>query len=119
MNHDALFKLLLKSRSILQAFFEQFLPEAARFIDFERLEYVDKERITLAGRKRTGDLLIKTRFKGEDAGFLIHLEHQVQFDSDLGRRMLEYFVLDWSDFKLPVYPIAVLSTPFHKYDDVF
>ena len=43
------------------------------------------------------------------SGFLIHLEHQAQPDSDLGRRMLEYFMLDWREYDLPVYPIAVLS----------
>ena len=57
-------------------------------------------------------LLIKTRFRGRDAGFLIHLEHQAQADSDLGRRMLEYFLIDWREYRLPVYPIAVLS---HKH----
>ena len=40
------------------------------------LEFVDKERVTIDGRKRTGDLLIKPRFQGQAAGFLIHLEHQ-------------------------------------------
>jgi len=43
---------------------------------FEMLEFVDKERVTIDGRKRTGDLLIKTRFQGQAAGLLIHLEHQ-------------------------------------------
>ena len=109
MNHDALFKRLLKNRSILCAFFHQFLPEAARFVDFERLDYADKERVTIDGKRRTGDLLIKTRFRGKNAGFLIHLEHQAQPDRDLARRMLEYFILDWRDFNLPVYPIAVLT----------
>ena len=46
MNHDALFKMLLRNRPILRAFFEQFLPEVAGFIDFDELEYVDKERVT-------------------------------------------------------------------------
>ncbi len=109
MNHDALFKMLLKNRSILRAFFVQFLPEAARFIAFDQMEYVDKERVTLEGKKRTGDLLIKTRFRGKTTGFLIHLEHQAQRASDLNWRMLEYFVLDRREYMLPVYPIAVLS----------
>jgi predicted transposase/invertase (TIGR01784 family) len=109
MNHDALFKMLLKTPSVLQGFFRAFLPEVARFIDFEALEFVDKERVTIDGRKRTGDLLIKTRFQGEAAGFLIHLEHQAQHESDLARRMLEYFILDWREYDLPVYPIAVVS----------
>jgi predicted transposase/invertase (TIGR01784 family) len=90
VNHDALFKMLLKSPAILKGFFDAFLPQVAQFIDFTRLEFVDKERITADGRKRTGDLLVKTRFRGKSTGFLIHLEHQAQPDSDLARRMLEY-----------------------------
>ena len=109
MNHDALFKMLFKSPPVLEGFFQAFLPEAVRFIDFAVLEFVDKERVTIGGRKRTGDLLIKTRFRSEAAGFLIHLEHQAQRDSDLARRMLEYFILDWREYDLPVYPIAVVS----------
>jgi len=109
VNHDALFKMLLKNPAVLKAFFEQFLPEASAFVDFQHLEFVDKERITLGGKKRTGDLVVKTRFRGKETGFLIHLEHQAQPDTNLGRRMLEYFVLDWQAFDLPVYPIAVLS----------
>ena len=112
MNHDVRFKLLMKTRSVLQGFFEEFLPGTARFVDFRSLEFVDKELFSLDGKKRTGDLLIKTRFRGRDAGFLIHLEHQAQADSDLGQRMLEYFLIDWREYKLPVYPIAVLS---HKH----
>jgi len=109
MNHDALFKMLLKAPAILRGFFDAFLPAAAKFVDFNVLEFLDKERFTIDGRKRTGDLLIKTRFREEAAAFLIHLEHQAQPDPDLGRRMLEYFMLDWRDFDIPVYPVAVLS----------
>jgi hypothetical protein len=111
MNHDALFKMLLRTPTILQSFFEAFVPDAAGFIDFAVLEFVDKELFTIDRKKRTGDLLVKTRFRGQPAGFLIHLEHQAQPDADLQRRMLEYFILDWREYDLPVYPIAVLSSP--------
>ena len=104
-----MFKRLLMTPAVLRGFFHAFLPEAGRFIDFDMLEFVDKERVTIDGRKRTGNLLIKTRFQGQATGFLIHLEHQAQPDTDLRRRMLEYFMLDWRAFDLPVYPIAVLS----------
>ena len=59
MNHDALLQMLLKRPAILRGFFEAFLSEVARFIDFSVLEFVDKERFTIDGRKRTGDLLVK------------------------------------------------------------
>ncbi len=111
MNHDALFKMLLRTPTILQSFLEVFVPDAAGFIDFTVLEFVDKELFTIDRKKRTGDLLVKTRFRGQPAGFLIHLEHQAQPDADLKRRMLEYFILDWREYDLPVYPIAVLSSP--------
>ncbi len=97
MNHDALFKQLLTTPTVLKGFFEAFLPAAARFVDFESLHFIDKEHTTVYGRPRTGDLLVRTRFRGEPTEFLIHLEHQAQKSSDLVRRMLEYFALDWRD----------------------
>ncbi len=101
--------MLFKRPTIFKGFFEAFLPEAGRFVDFDHLAFVDKERVTIDGRKRTGDLLVKTRFRHQPAGFLIHIEHQAQTDSNLARRMLEYFLLDWQEYRIPVYPIAVLS----------
>jgi hypothetical protein len=109
MDHDALFKMLFKSPAIFKGLFDAFLPEAGKFVDFDHLVFVDKERVTIDGRKRTGDLLVKTRFRKQPAGFLIHIEHQAQPDSNLARRMLEYFLLDWQEYKTPVYPIAVLT----------
>jgi hypothetical protein len=34
VNHDALFKMLLKTPVILRGFFDAFLPEAGQFVDF-------------------------------------------------------------------------------------
>jgi hypothetical protein len=59
-----LFKLLLKTPSILQGFFEAFLPAASGLIDFGMLEFVDQERFTMDGKKRTGDLLVKIASTG-------------------------------------------------------
>jgi hypothetical protein len=109
VNHDALFKMLLKGPAIFKGLFDAFLPEAGKFVDFNHVVFVDKEHVTIDGRKRTGDLLAKTRFRNQPAGFLIHIEHQAQRSSTLARRMLEYFLLDWREYKIPVYPIAVLS----------
>ncbi len=89
MDHDALFKMLLKTPEILRGFFQEFVPQVWQFLDFTALEFLDKERQTIRGRKRTGDILIKTRFRDKDAAFLIHLEHQAQPDPELPLRMLE------------------------------
>jgi hypothetical protein len=111
INHDAMFKSLLKTGRLLRDFFAAFLPDVHAFIDFDHTAFLDKERFTMQGKRRTGDLLIKTRFRGEDAAFLIHMEHEAQARPDLALRMLEYLLLDWRDFDLPVYPVAVLSHP--------
>jgi hypothetical protein len=109
VDHDALFKMLLKRPVIFKGIFDAFLPEAGKFVDFNHVAFIDKELVTIDGRKRTGDLLVKTRFRNQPAGFLIHIEHQSQPDSNLAQRMLEYFLLDWREYRIPVYPIAVLS----------
>jgi hypothetical protein len=109
MDHDALFKWLLKDPVILRSFFEEFLPEVASYTDFSRLEYLDKETRTLRGQRRTGDLLVKVHFKGQEAGFLIHVEHEARRDRDIAWRLLEYVVLDRRESGLPVYPVLVLA----------
>src|SRR5512135_2292800 len=109
MDHDALFKWLLKDPVILRSFFEEFLPEVASYTDFSRLEYLDKETRTLRGQRRTGDLLVKVHFKGQEAAFLIHVEHEARRDTDIGLRLLEYVILDRRESGLPVYPVLVLA----------
>jgi hypothetical protein len=109
VKHDALFKKLLKNRSVLRAFFEEFFPRISQFIDFNSIEYLDTERFTLEGKKRTGDLVLKTSFRGEATCFLIHLEHQAQRDLELAWRLLIYMGLDRLEYGMPVYPVAVLS----------
>ncbi len=109
MNHDKLFKKLFERPVVLKGFFEAFLPQVAAFIDFTRMELVDKEGATYDDQSRIGDLLVKTGFRGKPAAFLIHVEHQAQPDPNLGWRMMEYWLMYWRKFRLPVYPIAVLS----------
>ena len=111
MDHDALFKWLLKDPVILRSFFEEFLPEVSSYTDFSKLEYLDKETRTLRGRRRTGDILVKVRFKGEEAAFLIHVEHEARRDKDIAWRLLEYAILDRRESGLPVYPVLVLAGP--------
>ncbi len=109
MDHDALFKWLLKDPVILRSFFEEFLPEVASYANFSKLEYLDKEMRTLRGRRRTGDLLVKVRFKEQEAAFLIHVEHEARRDMDIAWRLLEYVILDRRESGLPVYPVLVLA----------
>jgi hypothetical protein len=50
------------------ALFDAFLPEVGKFVDFEHLSFIDKELVTLDGKKRTGDLLVKTSFRHQPVG---------------------------------------------------
>ncbi len=109
MDHDALFKWLLKNPVILRSFFEEFLPQVANYTDFSTLEYLDKETRTLRGQRRAGDLLVKVRFKGQESAFLIHVEHESRRDREIAWRLLEYVVLDRRASGLQVYPVLVLA----------
>ncbi len=109
MDHDALFKWLLKDPVILRSFFEEFLPQVANYTDFSTLEYLDKETRTLRGQRRAGDLLVKVRFKGQESAFLIHVEHESRRGREIAWRLLEYVVLDRRASGLQVYPVLVLA----------
>jgi hypothetical protein len=52
---------------------------------------------------------VKVRFKGQEAAFLIHVEHEARRDRDIAWRLLEYVVLDRRESGLPVYPVLVLA----------
>ncbi len=109
MDHDTLFKWLLKDPVILRSFFEEFLPDVASYTDFSRLEYLGKETRTRRGQRRTGDLLVKVRFKKQEAAFLIHIEHEARRGRDIAWRFLEYVILDRRESGLPIYPVLVLA----------
>jgi hypothetical protein len=83
--------------------------EIGPFIDFSYFDLIDKERFTLSGEKREGDILIKTRLHGQDAAFLFHLENQGYVQAGLPDRILEYLALDRREFRLEVYPIVLVT----------
>ncbi len=63
MDHDRLFKLLL--RTFFREFLFLFLPAIAESIDPASLEFLDKEVFTdlTAGERHEVDLLVKCRFR--------------------------------------------------------
>ena len=110
MTSDKLFKLLIRFPSLFRAMIEWVLPNLAPLIDFGYIEFIDKERISLDGKKREGDVLVKTRFVGqEETTFLFHLENQGQVRKDLPDRMLEYLALDRRECGMDVYPIVLVT----------
>ncbi len=91
---------------------ELFLPEIAAALDRDtEVVPMDKEVFTdvTLGEKHEVDVLMKARFRGEDAFFLIHVENQSTPQADFPKRMFRYFARLTEKYDLPVYPVALFS----------
>ena len=125
MDHDRLYKELLTSFFV--EFVQLFLPDVAAYLDPTSIEFLDKEVFTdvTAGEKHEVDLLVKARFQGEEAFFLVHVENQAKAQSEFPRRMFNYFARLHAKYNLPVYPVVLFSydAPLrpepHRYQVVF
>lgn len=109
MRHDFYFKQLLTT--LFPDFIELFFPTMFAYLDptssvpmdKELLGDPDLEQISMA------DLVMKVRFKNEDAFYLVHIETQAQPQPDFPRRFFKYFAKLYDKYGLPVYPIVVFS----------
>lgn len=116
-NHDRLFKQLISTFFI--EFIELFLPQVREYLDGEvEIVPLDKEIFTdiTSGDKHEVDLLMKVKFRGQDAYFLIHVENQASAQSDFPRRMFHYFARLHEKYGLPIYPVVIFSfdTPLRR-----
>jgi predicted transposase YdaD len=109
MGHDELFKQLL--RTFFVEFLELFLPEVAQYFERGSETFVEQEVLTdlTAAERHEVDLLVKARFRGSDAFFLVHVENQASRQQAFARRMFRYFARLHDKYDLPVYPVAVFS----------
>ena len=109
--HDRLFKELLST--FLFEFLDLFLPELAVSLDRESIELLDKEMFTelAEGERREADLVARAQLRGQEAFFVIHLEHQAQSKQieQFPFRMFTYYSILVQRYCVPVYPIALLS----------
>ncbi len=108
-DHDRLFKELLTTFFI--EFLELFLPEVAAFVEPDSLVALDKELFSdiALGERYETDILMQSRFKGQEAWFLIHLETQSYREAEFEERMFRYFIQLYLKYKRPIYPIALFS----------
>jgi len=83
--------MLALLRASPQAFVNLFLPDA---------HYIQEQPQKLQSHPRTIDGLVKVKLGGEI--MLIHIEFQTYNDSNMPSRLLEYNVLIWNEYKLPV-----------------
>jgi hypothetical protein len=110
MDHDFLFKELIKTFFI--EFVEMLLPDLAKYLDRNQIEFLDKEIFTdiKSGNRHQVDLLVKARFKNlGQVYFLIHIETQAKAQQRFERRMFLYCARLDERYDLPVFPIAVFS----------
>jgi hypothetical protein len=109
MDHDRLFKELLTT--FFLDFIELFFPDILVYLDPDSLTFIDKELFTdvTAGERYETDILVKARFKGQDAYFLIHVENQSKSQKDFGQRMFRYFARLYEKYGFPIYPIVIFS----------
>jgi hypothetical protein len=91
MDHDRLFKELLTN--FFAEFVQAFLPDVAAYVDTTSLECLDNEVFTdiTAGETHEVDVVVKVRFRGQEAFFLIHVENQSSPQAGFPKRMFLYF----------------------------
>jgi predicted transposase YdaD len=109
IDHDRLFKELIET--FFLDFVDLFLPEVAVYLEKDSISFIDKELFTdvTAGESHEVDLVVKGRFKGKEACFLIHIEAQSSREGGFARRMFRYFARLYDKFDIPVYPVAIFS----------
>lgn len=109
IDHDRLFKELLTT--FFAEFVALFLSDVAAYLDPGTLTFLDKEVFTdvTAGERHEADIVVRARFRGNDAFFLVHLENQSSPQPDFGQRMFRYFARLHEKHDLPIYPVVVFS----------
>ncbi len=109
MDHDRIFKELLSTFFV--EFIALFLPDVAAYLDPTSIAFLDKEVFTdvTAGEKHEVDLVVKARFRGEAAFFLVHVEAQSTSKTSFPKRMFTYFSRLHEKYDLPIYPVVVFS----------
>lgn len=110
MDHDRLFKELLST--FFSEFIDLFLPDVSAALDRNfTIVPMDKEIFTdvTLGDKHEVDVLMKARFRGKEAFFLVHVENQATAQPDFPKRMFRYFARLTEKYDLPVYPVVIFS----------
>jgi hypothetical protein len=109
IDHDRLFKELLTTFFV--EFVQGFLPDVALYLDPDSIEFLDKEVFTdvTQGKRYESDIIVKARFQGREAFFLLIVENQSTPQSGFPRRMFGYFARFYEKFDLPIYPVVIYS----------
>ncbi len=109
VDHDRLFKELLTTFFV--EFVEAFLPDVAAYLDSASIEFLDKEVFTdiTQGQRYESDIVVKARFQGQEAFFLLLIENQSTPQSGFPKRMFTYFARFHEKYDMPIYPVEIYS----------
>jgi len=108
MGHDQTFKEFL--RGFLRDFLALFFPEVEARLDFGALRFLDVESFTSfpEGSSREADLVAEVRTRDRTRELvLVHIEVQARKRSSFPKRMFQYFVLLWTKYQVPIFPVVV------------
>jgi hypothetical protein len=106
--HDLLFKELLTT--FLDEFLQLFVPGLWENLERDSLHFVEQETPPVADATHMlrGDLVARARMLGEEAAFLVHVEHDAQ-PRRSGEVVFRYFTAYRERHRCRVYPILLLS----------
>ena len=107
-------------RLFLKEFFELFYPDICPLINFETVQFLDKELISLfedreelpgQDRKTRTDMLIllSAKIDGLEEKILIHWEGQGEKEADFAERMFYYFCGGYYKYRKKIFPIALFT----------
>ena len=108
MGHDQFFKDFF--RTFFRDFLELFYPDISAELDFGTVRFADKEVFTdfPDGSMRTADVVAELQTSdGVEKLVLVHIEVELNWGSDFGEQMYEYYTLLQQRFRNEIIPIAV------------
>jgi hypothetical protein len=110
---DQVFKEFLQA--FLPEFIALFFPDVARELNFDTLQFLDKELFTDVGEgeQREADIVARVETnQGVPEFLLIHTEvESTRRPSQFPHRMLNYYILLWLRHKTPIVPIFLYLAP--------
>jgi hypothetical protein len=112
IDHDQLFKQLLQTFFV--DFIHLFAPALTTYLDLSQVTFLPQQYFTdiIDGDRKAIDILAQAPLQdqqSEQQTILIHIENQADSRTKFNQRMFFYFAELHREYRIPIYPIAVLS----------
>ncbi len=120
-DHDALFKTLVGEFFV--EFLQLFFPDLAAQIQPDSIQEKEQELLPdwVGGTTNRVDIIRQVELKNEPNLVLILIEPQSYDQKEFGERLFRYFLRLYDKYRLPVFPVAIMSygSPKEAAPDVF